>query len=232
MKKLPRLTWEEGMVLNQLFTDYTKVSKEMQSLIKPALAKNKKLVRLYLRQKEFDVYFACSLRSKEDFECAEKVCREIEKKVPGIKIVMPANFAMKSSRQKGDLERLFVQRSKCIFLLDSGKDTWGRDVEAAEMMISNHKPALILVGDKSDGVHASRFRIFKEIHPANVIGSPHYAVGMHVHKNIRGMVKCLRRILAKKIEMTEKTEDGGTNYYCRFCGSLICRSNITWIKEG
>ena len=232
MKKLPRLTWQEGMVLNQLFTDYTKVDEKSRKLVKPALRKNEKLVSRYLRQEEFDVYFAYSLRSQEDFEYAEKICREIEEKIPGIKIIMPANFAMESSRQKGDLERLFVQRSRCILLLDSGKDTWGRDVEAAEMMILHHKPALILVSDKSDGVHASRCRIFKEIHPANVIGHWHYARGMHVHKNIRGLIKCLRRILARKIETTEKIEDGGTNHYCRSCGSLICRSDVTWIKEG
>lgn len=232
MKRLPRLTWQEGMALNQLFTDYTKVSEELRPLIKPALKKNEKLIALYLRRAEFDVYFACSLRSKDDFEYAEKVCREIERKIPGIKIVMPANFAMRSSRQKGDLERLFVQRAKCILLLDSGKDTWGRDVEAAEMTILYGKPALILVSDKSDGIHASRYRIFREIHPKNVIGHWHYARGMHVHKNIRGLIKCLHRILAREVETTEKNEDGGVNHYCRSCGSLICRSDITWIKEG
>jgi hypothetical protein len=231
MKKLPRLTWQEGMVLNQLFTDYTKVPKELRKLIKPALKKNEKLISLYLHQPEFDVYFACSLRSKEDFEYAEKICREIETKIPGIQIVMPANFAMRSNRQKGDIERLLIKRSKCILLLDSGKDTWGRDVEAAEMMILHHKPALILVSDESDGVHASRYRIFKEIHPANVVGSPYQAVGMHVHKNIRGLVKCLRRILARKIETTEKIEDGGTNHYCRSCGSLVCRSDVVWFEK-
>lgn len=231
MKKLPRLSWQEGMVLNQLFTDYTKVDEKSRKLVKPALRKNEKLISRYLRQKEFDVYFACSLRSQDDFEYAERICREIERKIPEIQIVMPANFAMRSSRQKGDIERLLIKRSKCILLLDSGKDTWGRDVEAAEMMILHRKPALILVSDESDGVHASRYRIFREIHPKNVIGSPHYAFGMHVHKNIRGLVKCLRRILLRKIETVAKEEDGGTNYYCCSCGSLICRSDVLWMEK-
>ena len=231
MKRLPRLTWQEGMVLNQLFTDYTKIPGEMRGLVKPALRKNKKLISLYLKQEEFDIYFACSLRSRDDFEYAEKICREIEKKIPGIKIIMPANFAMRSNRQKGDLERLFIQRSRCILLLDSGKDTWGRDVEAAEMMILWRKPALILVSDKSDGAHASRYRIFREIHPKNVIGHPYYALGMHVHKDFRGLIKCLRRILARKIETVEKIEDGGTNHYCCSCGSLICRSDVIWFDR-
>lgn len=231
MKKLARLTWQEGMVLNQLFTDYTKVPKELRKLIKPALKKNEKLISLYLRQSEFDVYFACSLRSKEDFEYAEEVCREIEAKIPGIQIIMPANFAMRSNRQKGDLERLFIQKSKCILLLDSGKDTWGRDVEAAEMMILHHKPALILVSDKSDGVYASRYRIFKEIHPKNVIGSPYRAVGMHVHKNISGLIRCLHRILKCQVETVQKIEDGGINHYCLSCGSLIYRSDVVWMEK-
>lgn len=232
MKRLPRLTWQEGMVLNQLFTDYTKVPEEMRGLIKPALRKNKKLVSRYLRKEEFDVYFACSLRSRDDFEYAERICREIEKKIPGIQIVMPANFALPSPRQKGDIERLLIKKSKCILLLDSGKDTWGRDVEAAEMMILYRKPALILVSDKPDGIHASRYQIFQKIHPKNVIGHPHQAWGMHVHKNIRGLVKCLRRILTKKIKTVEKIEDGGTNHYCRSCGSLICRSDVVWLEGG
>jgi hypothetical protein len=231
MKRLPRLTWREGMVLNQLFTDYTKIPKEMRKFVEPALRKNEKLVLRYLKQEEFDVYFACSLRSRDDFEHAERICREIEKKIPGIQIVMPANFAMRSSRQKGDIERLLISRSKCIFLLDSGKDTWGRDVEATEMMILHHQPALILVSDKSDGPYASRYRIFREIHPANVVGGPYHAAGMHVHKNIRGLVKCLRRILARKIETVQKFEDGGTNHYCRSCGSLICRSDVIWMER-
>ena len=78
MKRLPRLTWQEGMVLNQLFTDYTKVDEGSRRLVVSALRKNDKLVSRYLRQEEFDVYFACSLRSREDFEHAERICREIE----------------------------------------------------------------------------------------------------------------------------------------------------------
>ncbi len=231
MKRLPRLSWEEGMVLNQLYTDYTKVPEKMNRLVRRAEIKNQRLIALYLKIKEFDLYFACSLRSQEDFEKAESVCRALENKIPGIKIVMPANFAVKSSRQKGDIERWLIEKSKCIFLFDSGKDTWGRDVETAEMMILYGKPGLILVSDKGDGIHASRYRIFKEIHPANVIGHWHYARGMHVVKDIRGAVRCLRRILAHKVETMEKIEDGGTNTYCRTCGSLIGRSDITWIKE-
>ncbi len=126
MKRLPRLTWQEGMVLNHLFADYAKIPKEPRELI---------------------------------------------------------------------------------------------------------KPALILVGDESDGVHASRFRIFREIHPANVVGSPHYAMGTHVRKTVKGLVKCLRRILSRKIETVVKEEDGGTNHYCRSCGSLVCRSDVVWMER-
>lgn len=233
MKTLPRLTWEEGFILNQLYTDYTKVPGKMKHLIDPTKAKNEKIFKLYLAQKEFDIYFATSLRSKEDFEKSEMICQALEKLDSNLKIIMPLSFFVPkgSTLRKGDLERLFLQRSKMTFLYDSGKDTWGRDTEAAEMLLVYRKPVVILVSDKSDGTHASRYRIFKEIHPKNVIGSFNDARGMHVVKSLEDATRCVRNILNNSVKARREVKDGGLNEYCLNCGSLLRRSKIDWIQE-
>ena len=228
---LPRLTWEEGLVLNQLYTDYTKVPEELEHLIPEAEKKNEELLHLYLSQKEFDIYFAASQRDIKDYEEAEKICRILEQIDKNIKIIRPASFAMKSNRQKGDLERLFLERSKCAFLLDMGKDTWGRNVEAAEMLLLHKKPVVILVSDTPIGKYASKYQIFKTIHPKNVIGKINDAWGMHVTKSTEEAVNCIKAILNNSVETKTVTEDGAKNVYCLGCGSLLRRHDITWTKN-
>ena len=228
---LPRLTWKEGLILNRLHTGYAEVPDDMKHLIEPTKKKNKEISKLYFAQKEFDIYFATSLRSRKDFEKAEEICQALEELNNSLRIIMPSSFFVPegSPLRKGDAERCFLQRSKMAFLYDSGKDTWGRDAEAAEMLLIHKRPVVILVSDKSDGIHASRYRVFKEIHPKNMVGSFSDAYGMHVVKSLKDANRCIKHILNNSVKTRKETKDGGLNEYCRTCGSLLRRYNVSWI---
>ncbi len=238
--KLP--AWE-GYVINQLCTNgklpFELPPGEIESTKKAA----DEVLKNLLRNPNFDIYLATSLRSLQDFIKAEVLCGILEAELDA-RVFCPAlcGVAMGAAlgdepNEKGDIERFFISRSYLFFGTEMEKATWGKYIEAAHFLLRG-KPAIFIVADNAEEKHLSAFEIFKNRHPMKTAGSAFLAHGPHVVKTIEEGLKCARMELNRKpmfnlaettTEMNDKTKIRSANYHCPVCGSLLLRS-ANWLE--
>jgi len=230
---LDRLSPEEGFLLNRFFTGVQKdFSPEELEKIQSLQAKNATMVDSYLGELDFDVYFASSIRKKENWFEAERICQKLEKAL-NAKIVMPSSFFVESGsvEQKGDIERWLIEKAKCVFVLAGQSDTWGKDAETLEALLFYKKPAVMLASDESDGSFPSRYKIAHDVHPKKVVGNWFLGLGLHIVKTEEEAIECLRRILTNTTLTVIKGRDGAFEERCLKCNSLLRRSDPSWLKK-
>ncbi|MBU1179184.1 hypothetical protein KKB69_02535, partial [Patescibacteria group bacterium] len=84
---IPRLTAFESYAANQIATRNEIAGPQLaEEEIKRILTKADKILNCYFKIEFFDIYLASSLRNFKDFEKTERVLKEIETAMPGIKI--------------------------------------------------------------------------------------------------------------------------------------------------
>lgn len=173
--KTKLLAWE-GYVINQLCTNgklpFELPPGEIESTKKAA----DEVLKNLLRNPNFDIYLATSLRSLQDFIKAEVLCGILETELDA-KVFCPAlcGVALGAAlgdepNEKGDIERFFISRSYLFFGTEMEKATWGKYVESAHFLLRG-KPAIFIVADNAEEKHLSAFEIFRNRHPMKTAGN-------------------------------------------------------------
>lgn len=236
--KLPRLKPDTAYLVNTMLSKGDIPKWATPEVQKKAKEESWKLLDAYLKQKYFDIYLALSLRTTEDFIRGEQIAELLEKKL-NASVVYAGGLGVDrntpdadSSNEKGDIERLFLDRSRSLLMLDAEKPTWGKFAEAVTMMIAQ-KPVVILT-ESDEAAY-----ILKTRHPLKTLGGWGGASGYHVVSSLKAAMQCLASELDRKtscgiIENVVKDpvsqKRRAYNFYCPNCGSLIRRMSF-WLFE-
>jgi len=242
---LPRLTAMEGYVVNQICT-HGNIDCHMDEIRhtekKRKIEKTHKALKANLEYMKkggkYDIYMASSLRSLEDFQKGERVAEKIEKKIPGIKIFCPGLHGVSKNaypedayNEKGDLERLAIQKSKTMLLIDAkeGEMTFGKTVEAARFLLNSPKKPAIFICDKY------MLDLFKNRHPMTLMGNASWSRGPHLVPTLNDALICLQDELGMlphrtnlKRSKTGRKKTRAINHLCPHCDSILLR-HPKWI---
>mgnify|MGYP001578920764 FL=1 len=234
---LPRLKPEAAFLVNQIDTKGKIPEWATEKIIQKTKKESYKILDKYLAQRSFDLYLATSLRELDDFTKAEKFASHIEQNL-NISVVYTGGLGVTketpeydAAEAKGDMERLFLERSQSLLMIAADKFTVGKYFEAATMALSG-KPVVILFDDENQA------NIIKVRHPLKTLGAVEESYGFHALVNNQDdPLQCLKAELGLdehfgndfRLMLNENHTDRRRNCYCPYCKSLIIRRPF-WLK--
>lgn len=233
--QIPYLAGREGYIVNQTYANrkirIETTKKEIQNIKRKA----HDVVDYYLRNNIcFDLFLATSFGELKDFEKAELILKEIQKKLPNLKIFSPALCGILQNaspedmaNEKGDIERWVMMNCRAFWGTEIEIGAWGKYSEAT-LSLLEHKPAIFVMKE-------SKLKIFKERHPIKLVGHPMASHGYHAVTNLDDGILCLKSELEGDIKLKRylcinNHAVRSENFRCQHCGSTIKRS-ATWLKQ-
>lgn len=148
---------------------------------------------------DLDVYIATSMRARSDFREMADFCETVfgDPQLQSLKLRYfdPTLSAAENHEDKGLIECLMVKRAKVLVLNAGGRDSYGKDAEAA-MALSLGKPVIIFANDES------RSSLFREVHPLSrlINFDTGVAVGAMIASSEAQVVELLFRIFTNTLE--------------------------------
>ena len=156
--------------------------------------------RMYLSMVgDLDVYIATSMRNRVDFREMADFCETIfandQLKALKLRYFDPTLSAAENHEDKGIVECLMVKCAKALVLNAGGRDSYGKDAEAA-MALSLGKPVIIFADEEF------RSSFFRDVHPLSrlINFDTGVAVGAMVATSTDQVIDLLHRIFTNTLE--------------------------------
>jgi hypothetical protein len=189
--------------------------------------------KLYLSMvEELDVYVATSMRDRKDFREMATFCEQVfttpELQALKVRHFDPTMSAAAGHEDKGLIECLMVKCAKILIYFAGGKDSYGKDAEAA-MALSQGKPVIFFCGEEQ------RERFYRDIHPLSrlIDFRTGVAVGAIVTSEIDQVSELVARVLANRMEYeVEQPRVGYLRLRERLTGSAVrLQTNDPLLRE-
>lgn len=148
---------------------------------------------------DLDVYVATSMRTREDFRNMASVCEKVfsDDRLHNLQLRYfdPTLSAASGHEDKGLIECLMVKSAKALVYCAGGKDSYGKDAEAA-MALSLGKPVIFYCDEEQ------RSRFYRDVHPLSrlVEFATGVAVGAMVTSSLEDVSEILYRIFENKMQ--------------------------------
>lgn len=148
---------------------------------------------------ELDVYVATSMRDRQDFRDIATFCEQVfakpELEALKVRYFDPTTSAASGHEDKGLIECLMVNCAKILIYFAGGKDSCGKDVEAA-MALSQGKPVIFYCSEEQ------RERFYRDVHPLSrlIDFRTGVAVGAIVTSSVDQVSELVARVLTNRMK--------------------------------
>jgi hypothetical protein len=156
--------------------------------------------KLYLSMvEELDVYVATSMRDRKDFREMANFCEHVfaadDLQALKVRYFDPTTSAAEGHEDKGLIECLMVKCAKILIYFAGGRDSYGKDAEAA-MALSQGKPVIFYCSEEQ------RERFYRDVHPLSrlIDFRTGVAVGAIVTSDMDHVSVLVARVLANRME--------------------------------
>lgn len=189
--------------------------------------------KLYLSMvEELDSYVATSMRTREDFREMAAFCDEVfgddRLKMLKVRYFDPTTSAAAGHEDKGLIECLMVKCAKMLIYFAGGRDSYGKDAEAA-MALSQGKPVIFYCSQEQ------RERFYRDVHPLSrlIDFRTGVAVGAIVTSDVAEVSELVTRVLTNRMEYeVEQPRSGYLRLRERLTGSVVrLQTNDPLLRE-
>jgi hypothetical protein len=188
---------------------------------------------LYLSMvEELDAYVATSMRNRDDFREMAAFCDRVfgDQRLEELKVRYfdPTTSAASGHEDKGLIECLMVKCAKMLIYFAGGRDSWGKDAEAA-MALSQGKPVIFYCSEEQ------RERFYRDVHPLSrlIDFRTGVAVGAIVTSDADQVSELVFRVLMNRMEYDlEQPRAGYLRLRERLTGSVVrIQTNDPLLRE-
>jgi hypothetical protein len=189
--------------------------------------------KLYLSMvEELDVYVATSMRTRDDFREIATFCEEVfgSARLQELKVRYfdPTMSAAAGHEDKGLIECLMVKSAKMLIYFAGGKESYGKDAEAA-MALSQGKPVIFYCDEEQ------RRRFYRDVHPLSrlIDFRTGVAVGAMVATDAEEVSELIERTLTNGMEYRiEQPRPGYLRLLERLTESVVrLQTNDSLLRE-